>query len=125
MCPFVQFSIDDYDSEDTAGFTMSFTNADVGPARMNAVRLIIDGRPMRDWLHVVTQLGGKITDQVGRDFISDRVLSPDETVALISTTDPDLARQFQAAIADPENSRAYCFCSIFNECWLADTSDFS
>ena len=119
--PFVQMSTADYDSGESAGFTMSFTNVGVGPARMHAVRLIINGEPMRDWAHAVTQVGGKLTDQVGRSFVSNRVLSPDEKVDMISTTDPDLARQFQAAIANPENSIAYCYCSIFDECWLADS----
>ncbi len=119
--PFVQFSVHDFDSGDTAGFTMSFTNAGVGPARMKAVRFIIDGEPMRDWAHMLTQLGGELTDHVSRTFISNRVLSPDETVDMISTTDPDLARQFQAAIANPENSITYCYCSIFDECWLAES----
>ena len=119
--PFVQMSIADYDSGDSAGFTMSFTNAGVGPARMHAVRLIIDGEPMRDWAHAVTQLGGKLTDPVSRNFISGRVLSPDEKVDLIGTTDPSLARKFQAIIANPENSITYCYCSIFDQCWLADS----
>ncbi len=119
--PFVQLSIEDYDTGDSAGFLMSLTNVGVGPARMHAVSLIIDGQPMRDWAHAVTHLGGNITDQVGRDFISDRVLRPDQKVDMISTTDPDLARQFQAAIANTENYMTYCYCSIFNECWLADS----
>lgn len=119
--PFVQISIADYDSGESAGFTMSFSNAGVGPARVRAVRLIIDGEPMRDWAHVVTHLGGTLNDQVGRSFVTDRVLSPDEKVDMIAVTDPDLARQFQAAIANLENSISYCYCSIFDECWLADS----
>jgi hypothetical protein len=119
--PFVQMSIIDYDSGESAGFTMSLTNVGVGPARMHAVRLIIDGEPMRDWAHAVTQLGGKLTDEVGRNFVSNRVLSPDEKVDMISITNPDLARQFQAVIANPKNFITYCYCSIFDECWLADS----
>lgn len=119
--PFVQFSIHDYDSGETAGFTMSFTNAGVGPAKMREVRLIIDGEPMRDWAHAVTQLGGELTDQVDRNYISHRVLSPNETVDVVNTTAADLARRFQQAIADPDNSVTYCYCSIFDDCWLADS----
>ena len=119
--PFVQMTIADYDSGESAGFTMSFTNAGVGPARMHAVRLIIDGEPMRDWAHAVTQVGGNLTDHVSRNFVSSRVLSPDEKVDMISTNDPDLARQFQVIIANPESSITYCYCSIFDECWLADS----
>ena len=119
--PFVQLSIADRDSAESAEFTMSLTNAGVGPARMHTLRLIIDGEPTRDWAHAVTQLGGELTNQVGRDFVSNRVLSPNEKVDMISITDPDLARQFQAVITNPETSITYCYCSIFDECWLVDS----
>jgi hypothetical protein len=119
--PFVQISIADYDSGESAGFTLSFKNSGVGPARVRALRVVIDGQPMRDWAHTVAHLGGSLGDQVGRSFVSDRVLSPDEQVDLISVNDPGLARKFQAAIADPENAISYCYCSIFDDCWLADS----
>ncbi len=88
---------------------------------MRALRLIINGEPIRDWEHAVTLLDGKITAPVARNFVSDRVISPDETVDIISTMDPDLARRFQAAVANPNTSVTYCYCSIFDECWLADS----
>ena len=119
--PCVQLLIEDYDTEANAGFAMSLSNAGVGPARMRALRLVIDGEPIRDWDHVVTLLDGKITAQVSRNFVNDRVISPDETVDLFSTTDPDLARRFQAAVANPNTSVTYCYCSIFDECWLANS----
>ena len=119
--PFVQLLIEDYDTEANAGFTMSLSNAGVGPARMRALRLIINGEPVRDWEHAVTLLDGKITAQVARNFVSDRVISPNETVVIISTMDPDLARRFQAAVANLNTSVTYCYCSIFDECWLADS----
>lgn len=120
--PFVQLSIDDYDTGDEAGFTMSLTNAGVGPAKMHGMRLLIDGEPMRDWAHAVAHIGGQPTDHVGRNFVSNRVLRPDETVAMISTDTAALARRFQVAIGNPESAIAYCYCSIFDECWLADSS---
>jgi hypothetical protein len=119
--PFVQLLIEDYDTEANAGFTMSLSNAGVGPARMRTLRLVIDGEPIRDWDHAVTRLDGIISAQVSRNFVNDRVISPDETVDLFSTTDPDLARRFQAAVANPNTSVTYCYCSIFDECWLADS----
>ncbi|MEQ8859291.1 MAG: hypothetical protein RIC56_11655 [Pseudomonadales bacterium] len=119
--PFVQLSIADFDSGEDAGFTLSFTNAGVGPALVRALRVIVDGAPMRDWAQVVVHLGGTLDDQVGRNHISDRVLSPGQTIDLISVTNPGLARQFQSLIANTENSIAYCYCSIFNDCWLADS----
>lgn len=119
--PFVQFAIEDYDTGDSAGFAMSFTNTGVGPARMQGVRLTIDGEAIRDWHHAAEQLGGKLTEQVSRNFISGRVLSPDEKVEIIGTTEANLARELQAVIANPENFITFCYCSIFEQCWLADS----
>ena len=119
--PFVQFSTLDADSGETAEFELSFTNAGVGPARMRAMRLVIDGEPIRDWAHAVAQLGGQLTDHVSRNFISSRVLSPDERVVTFSTTDPVLARQFRTTVANPDNFIEFCYCSIFDDCWLSDS----
>jgi hypothetical protein len=119
--PFVQVATADYDSGEAAGFTLSLINAGVGPAKVQAVRMIIDDEPMRDWAAVVGYLGGTLDDQVARSSVRGRVLSPDEKLDLISVTDPALARQLQAATANQENSISYCYCSIFDECWLVDS----
>jgi hypothetical protein len=121
--PFVQFSTEDSDSGESAEFTMYFTNAGVGPARMRTMRLVIDGEPIRDWEHAVTLFGGQLTDHVSRNFVSNRVLSPDEKVVSFSTTDPDLARRFRASVGNPDSFIAFCYCSIFDECWLADSRE--
>lgn len=119
--PFVQLSISDYDSDDAASFRLSFTNAGVGPARMRDLRLILDGEPARNWEQAVTRVGGDVSAPVTRTFVGGRVLRPDETIDMFGTMDADLARRFQAAIANPENSITYCYCSIFDDCWLADS----
>ena len=119
--PFVQLLVEDYASEHAAGFSMAFVNAGVGPARLHAVRLQLKGRPMADWAQAVTTLGGEEDSEVSRNFVSGRVLRPDEKVVMLGTMEPDLARRFQAAMADPDNFIVYCYCSIFGECWLADS----
>ena len=119
--PFVQLSIEDSDSGDSAEFTLSFTNAGVGPAKMRTMRLIIDGEPIRDWEDAVARLGVQLSDHINRNFITNRVLSPDEKVDSIHTNDPELARKFQAVMGNPENHITFCYCSIFDECWVADS----
>lgn len=119
--PFVQFSIEESDTGDAADFTVSFANTGVGPARMRSMQVAIKGQAVADWAEAVARLDGEITESVSRNFIGNRVLSPDETVEAFSTTDPDLARKFLAAIARPDTYIAYCYCSIFDECWLADS----
>ena len=119
--PFVQLSIEDSDSGDSADFTLSFTNAGVGPAKMRTMRLIIDGEPIRDWAHAVSRLDEQLTDNVNRNFITNRVLSPDQKVDAFHTNDPKLARKFQIVLGDTKNHITYCYCSIFDECWVADS----
>ena len=51
--PFVQLSIAESDSGDSAEFTLSFTNAGVGPAKMRSMQVIIDGESLRDWADAV------------------------------------------------------------------------
>lgn len=121
--PFVQLLIEDFDTGEEAGFSIAFQNAGVGPAKLHAVRLDIGGQPMRDWAHAVTTVGGDPSAQVGRSFIAGRVLRPDERVDVISTMEADLARRFQAAVASPDNFILYCYCSIFDECWVADSRE--
>lgn len=119
--PYVQFSTEDSDTGESADFTMYFANTGVGPAKMRTMQLVIDGKPIRNWAHAVTQLGGQLTNHVSRDFVSGRVLSPNEKVVALTTTDPYLARQFRATVANPDNFIAFCYCSIFDKCWLADS----
>ena len=56
---------------------------------------------------------------VSRSFVRNRVLRPDETVTLIATDVADLARRLQAAAADAESSVSFCYCSIFDDCWVS------
>ena len=119
--PFVQMIIEDYDDGEMAGFTLSFMNVGVGPAKVRGLRLEIDGQPIRDWTQAVNILGGNLDANVSRNFLGGRVLRPEERVDLISTSDADLARRFQRAIATQGNDVSYCYCSIFDDCWLADS----
>ena len=119
--PFVQLMLEDYDTGDAAGFTIAFTNAGVGPAKMQDVRLSVDGKVIRNWSELVASVGGDAGAAVNRSFIADRVLRPDEKVVVFSTTDADLARKLVGAVIKPRGALTFCYCSIFDECWLADS----
>ncbi len=121
--PFVQLMIENHDTGDTAGFSFGFTNAGVGPARMQDVRVIVDGKATRNWSELVASVDGDPGAAVNRNFISDRVLRPDETVVVFSTTDAELVRKLVGAISKPRGALTYCYCSIFDQCWLADSRE--
>ena len=119
--PFVQLMLEDYDTGDAAGFSLAFTNAGVGPAKMQDVRVSVDGKVTRNWSELVASVGGDPEAAVNRSFISDRVLRPDEKVVVFSTADADLARKLVGAVSKPRGALTFCYCSIFDECWLADS----
>jgi hypothetical protein len=119
--PFVQVMIEDYDKGDAAGFSLALTNSGVGPAKMQDVRVTVDGNVTRNWSELVAIVEGNPEAAISRNFISNRVLRPDETVIIFGTTDAALARELIGAVSKPRGALTYCYCSIFDECWLADT----
>ena len=119
--PYIQVTVTDYDVGEDAGFTLTFTNTGVGPALIRSVRVMVNGQAMSDWAQVVEYLGGTLDKHVGRTTISNRVLSPGHKINLVSVTEPGLARQFQAVVEDPKTAITFCYCSIFDDCWLADS----
>ncbi len=119
--PFVQLMIEDYDTGDAAGFSFALTNAGVGPARMQGLRVSVDGNVIRNWTELVASVDGDAGVPINRNFISDRVVRPDEKVVVFSTSDADLARKLFGAVSKPRVVLTFCYCSIFDECWLADS----
>jgi hypothetical protein len=121
--PIVQFrTFDARDGED-ASFTFQLINAGVGPARMRGMRLVIDGRAMRDWNDLITTAGDGELRPAQRQFVRQRVLRPGEEVAILFTQDPVLAPALAAVAADPATQLTFCYCSIFDDCWLGGASE--
>ena len=125
--PFVQFAIEEGETEDSAHFSIQFTNTGVGPARMRSMKVRLNGESVRDWNAAIALLGGADSEGsegiegISRNFITNRVLAPGESVKAFETTNPDLRRRFLDAATNDASYVAYCYCSIFDECWLADS----
>lgn len=119
--PFVQLTVHDHLSEHQAEFRISMTNAGVGPARMRSMRVLLDGEPLRDWHHAMELVGETGTHRLGQSFIGRRVLIPGESVDMVATTDRVLVEKFLGSLARPGNSITYCYCSIFDACWVVDS----
>ena len=119
--PYVQFSTTDYDTGSSAQFMLTLDNAGVGPAKLNSMRITIDKEAVQSWQQVVTSLGGSLDAEVRRNYVSNRVLSPGESIEVIGTDDAHLARIFSAAISQSRATVEYCYCSIFDECWFINS----
>ena len=120
--PYVQLVIENHDTGDSAGFSLGFKNVGVGPAKMQDVRISIDGNVVRNWSELVVSVEPNSKAPINRSYISDRVLRPDETVTVFNTENADLVRKLIDAVKYPRATVTYCYCSIFDECWLTDTS---
>jgi hypothetical protein len=119
--PFVQLTIHDHLSEIGAEFRITLTNAGVGPARMRSMRVLLGGEPLHDWHEAMARMGEEGTHRLAQSFAARRVLIPGETVDIVATTDRVLVEKFLTTLARPGNSIVYCYCSIFDECWLIDS----
>lgn len=123
--PYVQTVIQDTINEESAYIKISLNNVGVGPAKMQGLLFNYKGQEISDWASFVRQFEKDATLGVdyGKSDVRDRVLAPEESLLIFQTHKYDLAQSFQNAIAEGELSLSYCYCSIFDECWLKPFPD--
>lgn len=122
--PYVQLMINDRDDGDSAYFALSLENVGVGPARMRRMRLTLHGEPMRNWQMLTAALldaEAELGAEYGKNSVSLRVLAPGQSVAAFQTHDAGLALKMQEAVYSGAAQLSYCYCSIFDDCWLSDS----
>jgi hypothetical protein len=116
--PYAQLTISDYETADNAEFKLSL--AGVGPAQVRAMRVMMAGSAQHDWANVIAAAGGGDAP-FAQASVQNRVLRPGESVEILGVLDPTAVRALRAAVARGEGSIEYCYCSIFEQCWVADT----
>ena len=120
--PYVQLMTWDSTDPGAEYFRISMTNAGVGPARIEAVRLNLEGQVATTWVEALTRLTGGDVPRFSQMAVVGRVLSPTETVNLMETNEPKLALKLHDIVVRGAGSLEYCYCSIFEDCWLANIS---
>ncbi len=119
--PYVQLTINDTSNGESASFELSVDNVGVGPALMRDAQVTYRGAPQSNWQSVVDAIGpngGALGIDYGKSSLRQRVLAPGESLVAFQTGDKDLALSVQAATFSGELSVTYCYCSIFDECWV-------
>ncbi|MEZ5959070.1 MAG: hypothetical protein R3C30_01400 [Hyphomonadaceae bacterium] len=119
--PYVQLAVSDYVGEDDAVFEFSFTNAGVGPAHVRAMRVTMAGEHMTTWADVVRTASGGREVEFSQTAANNRVLRAGERIVIFGTRDTSLVEALRLVASDPANAIEYCYCSIFDECWLANS----
>ncbi len=117
--PYIQVAINYSPTADESYFNLVLTNSGVGPARIKAIKLTLNGSPVRTWGDAVALLEGP-EDAVYSQFTAGgRVLRPGDSVEMFATANRVIVDGMIAATASPGTAIEYCYCSIFDECWVA------
>ena len=93
-------------------------NVGIGPARVKDFRVKVDGQPQLTWRDTMRALLQREEDiRLGQSTINGRTIPPERREVIFELN----SLQYAGELAD-EFSRLEmeaCFCSIFDECWMA------
>lgn len=121
--PRIQVLMYDSVNEDAAEHPLrvQFSNVGVGPALVGNLRLRIGGETVTSWSQVAsaatkgTDLDG---DVFGQETVSRRVLAPGEAIDAFRANSQELAEAVLRLLGERGALLDYCYCSIFDQCWL-------
>lgn len=124
--PYLQIMISDNESPSDGHFELQMSNVGVGPARMQSMLLRVDDRAIIGWKFLIDELSEALDEDLsladyGRSFITNRVIAPGETVSVFQTTHLPLVSALRRGIYSQRATVAYCYCSIFDDCWLQES----
>jgi hypothetical protein len=102
-------------------YTRQVENQGVGPARVRSFEVLVDGRPVHSWSAAVRALTGTPdSGLVYSSFGRGSVVPPGANRTLLQLPSGDQARVFWEQ-AQTRLDTVICYCSIYDECWQADT----
>lgn len=124
--PVLQMAISDYDTETRQPILrVSARNAGIGPARIAAFRVTVDGVARRNWDEVFTALAGS-NENVLKSYFSGRVISAGEEVVLaIARGDVAVAALEKTSGGTSSLRWDVCYCSVFDKCWTSSSGGHS
>jgi hypothetical protein len=102
------------------GHRLRIANSGLGPARIRAVRVDVDGRPQRTWQEFQRALGLEPT--FGGSTLRARVLPPGGDVDAFQSSDSEEGRRHFGDMFVKAEARigiVICYCSVLDDCWLA------
>ena len=102
-------------------YTRQVENQGVGPALVRSFRVLVDGKPAHTWSDAVRALIGQPdSGLVYYSFGRGKVVPAGATRVLLTLPPGNQALSFWQA-AQTRLETVVCYCSVYNECWNADT----
>jgi hypothetical protein len=97
------------------------SNRGTGPAQVTAMRVLVDGKPMKNWWQVARAFTRDEEAGIIFSFLNGRVLPPNTELEIAMPRDNDPSRlMFRALLAGDEHKLGItvCYCSVLDECWV-------
>jgi len=127
--PYVSYGTDNSSPDVKDEISLSLANDGVGPARLEEVELLYDGKPMRDPFELVRNCCEAEAKAVAKNltYTTDRVdgvLRPGERRRFIRLAKTDQ----NVVLWNKLNQERWkivvhtCYCSIFDDCWVFDSA---
>lgn len=145
--PFIQIGSGNSSDDGEAQLAFGITNVGTGPARVHTFEMQVDGQPLPPGSHLLTRVltaccesefdaaiaraNGSPVGAMGQEMsspVSARFLAPNgETYAMLWPR-TDQNRELWTALDRARQSgritSTVCYCSVFDECWVARTNSF-
>lgn len=123
--PYVGVTQINYGSAGEERFVINVSNKGIGPARIIAAEVTVDGEPVSSWREVLRPFAGGEPFAMSNYRIGGSVLAPGEEVTAVAvelkySSEEILSGFRELASSDRANLRI-CYCSVFDDCWQYDT----
>ncbi|HEX7837029.1 MAG TPA: hypothetical protein VF469_06170 [Kofleriaceae bacterium] len=96
------------------------TNQGTGPACVTAVRVTVDGAPVKTWEDARNVAG--FSERWIKSTLSKRVLPPGKDFTILQPMEDEQSlAKFRELLLDEKHavSITVCYCSVLDECWVA------
>jgi len=126
--PSVQVTFSTLNLDSTPHIHFDIANKGVGPARIESLEVTYNGAPLGDGRAVLNAMLGRTTvpprPRILTSTITHAVMAARETISFIDFKPEAYSAEDYEAMrlgVGKINFRT-CYCSVFDECWMADTS---
>ena len=122
--PHAQMGMQNFDPE-TGKYVLKvvMSNAGVGPAKINGFRFTFNGETMKSWNDFLEKVDPDHKPKFVYSSVRARVMTANEKAVLLTINDEDVVKRLFQNMATAKFEFEYCYCSIFDDCWVAGMND--
>ncbi len=113
-----------YGSPGEERFVINVSNKGIGPARIIAAEVTVDGEPVSSWREVLRTFADGEPFAMSNYRIGGSVLAPGEEVTAVAVelkySSDEILSGFRELASSGRANLKICYCSVFDDCWRLD-----